>query len=139
MMLRKNILESICSAIAVVATLFFFLMIAPKIESALFPVYKDVIITEVSRTSSTIVLAAAGKKSRACSHKEVQGIAHIGETAVTTTISAIIPPKTSRPIGYQHFGNWLVEPRGDKIDVYVVSKCHIFWDTITYFGTFTPK
>lgn len=138
-MIRKNILETVCSAVAVAVTLFLFLMLAPRLESALFPVYKDVFITEVSRTNNTIVLAAAGKKVRSCPHREVQGIARIGDNSVTTTISAIIPPKASRPIGYQHFGNWLVEPRGDKIDVYTVSRCHIFWDTVTYFGSFEPK
>lgn len=138
-MMKTNVLETVCSAIAVILTLFLFLMIAPRVESVLFPVYKDVIITEVSRTNNTLVLAAAGKKVRYCSHREVQGIAHIGDNSVTTSISAIIPPKASRPIGYQHFGNWLVEPRGGKIDVYTVSRCHIFWDTITYFGSFEPK
>lgn len=138
-MMKKFILETVCSAIAVVLTVLLFLVMAPRIETVLFPVYKDVIITEVSRTKNTIVLAAAGKKARQCSHREVQGIAHNGETVVTANITALIPPKASRPVGYQHFGNWLVEPHGDKIDIYVVSKCHIFWDTVTYFGTFTPK
>lgn len=138
-MMHKEFLSTVCTTIAVALTLFIFLIVAPRLETMLFPVYKDVTITEVSRTSKTIVLAAIGQKNRACGHVEVQAISYFGKDAVTANIEAIIPPKTSRPVGYQHFGNWLVEPRGDRIEIYTVSQCHIFWNTVTYFGSFEPK
>ncbi len=122
---------------------FFFGLFAfgPRIESAFYPVFKNVSAVPISVDSvhGIIRIGATADKVRMCEWTGIQALVFREGMWLQGKIYFSDPrlpgPEEnlpiSRPTGRQSLGQIYVRPDGDKIKVVVYHRCHPLWQTTT--------
>lgn len=122
------------------------LMLGPNVDR-MFPVVQPFNVEYVQQTDNKVEIYGTAKKIRDCKPLDVQILAYdknmqatLGSIQYKDTPTGIIPsrPKSDNT---QNWGPWAltVPISTTTIELSALHKCHILWDTRTYFTTLELK
>lgn len=122
------------------------LMLGPNVDR-MFPVVQPFNVEYVQQTDNKVEIYGTAKKLRDCKPLDVQILAYdknmqatLGSIQYKDTPTGIIPsrPKSDN---IQNWGPWILTVPIDtkRVEVSALHRCHILWDTRTYFTSLTLK
>jgi len=142
----KCIINKILNIFVVSLGAIFLIMVGPSIDEA-FPVVYPFNVEYVQQLDNKVEIYGTALKIRDCKPIDVQVLAYdsthtgtLGSIEYKDTPSGIIPsrPKSDNT---QNWGPWVltVPISTTTIELSALHKCHILWDTRTYFTTLELK
>lgn len=115
-------------------------LVAPLVESYVYPVLTDARAVRVAQDGDRVSLAMYGVRHRpACQYQDI--VALVAEPGKLPVAAQVETPfgkggkPVSRPPGPQSFGEWRVSaPPGASVTFVLRYECHSLWDTMAQIG-----
>ena len=109
-----------------------FYIVGPLLETRWNPVYRQVIVTQISKRDNAVKFIVSGLKARACPFAGIDVLSFRENQWKPATMTQDPEfPLITTPAGHQVLGSFWVEPAGSKISIETRHSCHGLWTTVT--------
>lgn len=130
-----SLIAAVTSVTAMIVSAVLFYTYGPRIETTLFPVYQQSIVTKIAGDSLSAQLILSGYKTRPCAFVELDALYFAdGDWHVAIISKDKDVPMITTPTGHQVFGVIRVTPAGEKVRIEVRHQCHNQWQTVSPVG-----